>query len=83
MELPDLDFMEYQRAEHEAWLDVVDELRAAGVGDIEADGAHFRLHNAIVRWGEELAMMRRMDPDPDHGLTALEERRQAYEESKR
>lgn len=69
---------DHMAREHQAWLDVVGELRAVGVGDINAGGAHESLHNAIVKWGEELAQLRMHDPDPSHAERALTERREAY-----
>lgn len=75
---PILQHLALGRAEHAAWLDVVKELRERGVGDIERDGKDFPLHNAIVRWGEELAQLRLGDPDPAHAANALRERREAY-----
>lgn len=75
--MPDLDFkfMGQQAAEHQAWLDVVAELRARSVGAIEAGEKDNPLHNAIVRWGEELSELRRIDPDPTHAENSLHERR--------
>lgn len=64
-----------QQREHDAWLLVVDELRKRGVGDIERGGRDERLHDAIVRWGEELAQLRLADPNASHAETALAERR--------
>lgn len=63
--------------EHQAWLDVVAELRERGVGDIEVGGKDNQLHNAIVRWGEELAALR-SGHDPEMCAKALEEKRALY-----
>lgn len=70
--------MEFQHAEHAAWLLVVSELRRAGVGDINRGGQHERLHDVIVLWGEELAQLRLADPNPDHAVNALAERREKW-----
>lgn len=67
-------------SEHAAWLDVVKEMRAAGVGEIEPGEPNERLHDAVVRWGEELAELRRLDPDPTHAPNALNQRRDKYNE---
>lgn len=67
-----------QRIEHHAWRAVVSEMRLAGVGDVNAGGRHERLHDAIAAWGEELAQLRMMDPDPVHAEAALEQRRTKY-----
>jgi hypothetical protein len=74
-----LEHLPYQRAEHEAWLDVVAELRARGVGAINRGEPDERLHDSIVRWGEELAQLRLNDPDPVHAQRALDERREKWE----
>lgn len=74
-----LRFMATQATEHAAWGAVVGELHALGVGAIEAGGPHERLHDAITRWGEELAQLRLRDPDPGHAERALAERRQNWE----
>lgn len=63
--------------EHKAWLAVVEELRAAGAGEINAGQAHESLHSAVVRWGEELAELRRVG-DRDVAERALEEKRSNY-----
>lgn len=68
-------FRQVQSDEHEAWLIVVTELRTAGCADIERGGRNERLHDAITRWGEELAQLRLVDPDPSHATNALTERR--------
>jgi hypothetical protein len=68
----------YQANEHAAWLAVVQEMRQAGVGDINAGGKFERLHDAIVAWGEELAQLRIHDPEPVHADRALAERRAKY-----
>ena len=73
-----LHFMGQQSTEHQAWLALVSEMRRAGVGDINRGGEHERLHDAIVAWGEELAELRRQDPDPSHAERALSERREKY-----
>jgi hypothetical protein len=74
-----LEFLRYQTAEHTAWLEVVAELRAAGVGAINRGESHERLHDAIAAWGEELAQLRLHDSDPEHAERAHMERRQAYD----
>lgn len=74
----DLEKFHRQNEEHAAWLAVVEEMRAAGVGDIERGGRHERLHDAIVWWGEELAQLRLGDDDPIHAERALVERRRGY-----
>lgn len=61
--------------EYSAWQDVVSELRDRGVGAIEHGEKDFTLYTAIVRWGEELAELRRYDPDPSHAANALTEKR--------
>lgn len=71
----DLEFIQQQQVEHAAWQTVVDALRVAGVGDINAGGKHELLHDVIVAWGEELAALRLMDPNPEHARNALIERR--------
>lgn len=74
----DLEQFSRQAEEHAAWLAVVNELRLAGVGQINRDEEQERLHDAIVRWGEELAQLRLHDPDPAHAERALAERRALY-----
>lgn len=64
--------------EHKAWLVVVEELRARGAGEIERGEKDHRLHDAIVWWGEELAQLRIHDPNPEHALNALSEKREAW-----
>lgn len=71
-------FRGQQSVEHQAWLALVQEMRQAGVGDVNAGGEHERLHDAIAAWGEELAQLRMMDPDPAHAAEALERRRAKY-----
>lgn len=73
-----LALLPYQGAEHEAWLDVVRELGARSVGQINAGEPDERLHDAIVRWGEELAQLRLHDPQPEHAERALAERREKW-----
>lgn len=73
-----LAFLPYQEREHAAWLDVVAEFKAHGL-DMNAGGNAERLHDAIVRWGEELAQLRLHDPDPEHAEAALAERRERWE----
>lgn len=68
-----------QQDEHAAWLNVVEQLHAAGVGAINAGEPNEQLHDAIVRWGEELAQLRMQDPDPEHARMALDERRKKWE----
>lgn len=74
-----LGFLFYQRAEHDAWMDVMAEMTAAGVGDVNAGGKDERLAASIMRWGEELAQLRLNDPTPHHGDNALKERREQYD----
>lgn len=69
--------LEYQNREHQAWLDVGDEMKALDL-DMNEDGNAERLHAAIVRWGEELAQLRMNDPDPRHAESALRERRELF-----
>lgn len=76
-----LAFREFQANEHQAWLDVVRLLRDSGVGGINAGEPDERLHDAIVRWGEELAQLRLHDPEPAHAEVALRERRAKWEAS--
>jgi hypothetical protein len=64
--------------EHRAWLDVVKELRARGVGNINAGEKDEDLHDAIVKWGEELVQLRMMDPDGENAIKALGQRRKKY-----
>lgn len=71
--------IEQQQVEWEAWRAVMRELEARSVADVNAGGADERLHDAIVWWGEELAQLRRVDPDPLHGERALHERRAKWE----
>ena len=71
-----LEFLKQQHNEHQSWLSLVEELRAYGVGDINAGGMNETLHTAIVKWGEELAELRRLDPNPEHGQNALAEKRE-------
>lgn len=66
---------ERMRLEHEAWLDVGEEFRARG---LDMEGRDNGLHNAIVKWGEELAQLRIHDPDTAHAEKALAERRVLY-----
>jgi hypothetical protein len=72
-----LRFLEFQDREHAAWLDVGREFKALGL-DMNSGGNAERLHDAIVRWGEELAQLRLNDPDSMHAERALGERRAAY-----
>lgn len=67
-----------QTNEQEAWRAVVAELRAAGAGAIEQGEPNDRLHDAVVRWGEELAQLRLNDPNENHAKDALQQRRAAY-----
>lgn len=69
---------EAQHTEYQAWLALVQEMRQAGVGDINAGGKHERLHDAICAWGEELAQLRMADPDPSNAERALDKRRVKY-----
>jgi hypothetical protein len=73
-----MDHLEFLTNEHAAWLAIVSEMHAAGVGDINSGGRHERLHDAICAWGEELAQLRMNDPDPTHAERALAERREKY-----
>ncbi len=70
-----MEHLEQMTFEYEAWGDLVAELRERGVGDIEHGGKDFTLYTAIVQWGEELAELRRLDPDPNHAYDALVARR--------
>jgi hypothetical protein len=76
--MSELEHLGYMQAEHEAWLELVDELRRAGAGRINRGEPNERLHDAIVRWGEELAQLRIFDPEPAHAERALIERREAW-----
>lgn len=75
----DIQMHDAQAREHAAWLDVVEELRARGCGDINEGGEDESLHNSIVKWGEELANLRFIDPNDQHRLSALQEKRELYE----
>lgn len=77
--MSDLEQHPYMDAEYQAWNDVVTELRAAGVGAINAGGPNERLHDAITRWAEELVQLRLHDPEPEHADKALAERRERWE----
>lgn len=68
---------QYQQREHDAWLDVGMEFAALGLNMNEGGNA-VELHNAIVRWGEELAQLRLNDPEAQHAVDALARRRQLY-----
>jgi hypothetical protein len=70
---------EQQRIEYEQWLAVVRELRARGCGAINAGEVDERLHDAIVLWGEELAQLRMTDPNIEHAMDALQQRRDKWE----
>lgn len=74
-----IDFIEVMATEHQAWLDLLAELRKRDVGAINAGGKDERLHDAIVRWGEELAQLRLNDPKPEHAATALAQRREKWD----
>lgn len=63
--------------EHDAWLDLVDELRKRGVGDIEKGGKDYELWASIVKWGEELGLLRMFTP-MGVNQRALEEKRELY-----
>lgn len=65
----------FQAAEHEAWGEVVLELRDAGVGEINRGEPNERLHDFIVWWAEELAQLRLHDLHPEHAKRGLLERR--------
>lgn len=83
MTLDPLSFMRYQQVEHEAWLDVVKEMRIDDVASINKGEPNEALHDAITRWAEELVQLRLHDPDPRHAAVALIERREAYEKTTR
>jgi hypothetical protein len=70
-----MEHIDQMSREHRAWIAIVEELRERGVGEIERDEADYTLYTAIVQWGEELAELRRLDPDQTHGVLALRERR--------
>lgn len=70
--------MEQMAREHAAWLDVVKELRTRGAGDINQGEKDEPLHNAIVKWGEELATLRSTH-DETMRSRALAEKRALYE----
>jgi hypothetical protein len=60
--------------EYDAWLEVVrecDRLRLCLSPGANAG----RLHDLIVRWGEELAQLRMADPEPEHAEHGLESAR--------
>lgn len=71
----DPEFHAQQSNEYDAWLELMEELKAAGVGDLNAGEPHQPIWRAIVKWGEELAELRRLDPNPQHGQNALAEKR--------
>lgn len=74
-----LDHLQYQQREFVAWRAVIGEMEdVISDLDVERDGPHARLFNAITRWGEELAQLRLNDPNPAHAAQALRERREAY-----
>ena len=73
-----LEFMRQQKVEHAAWLAVVEELRARDAGALNAGEKDEGLHDAIVRWGEELVQLRMADPVITHAMDALDERRVKY-----
>jgi hypothetical protein len=75
----ELVMIEQQAIEHEAWLEVVAQLRERGVGAINAGEPDERLHDAIVLWGEELAQLRLVDPNDTHAVRALAERRTKWQ----
>lgn len=77
--VPPFPHMERQTVEHAAWLDVVIELRERSVGRIEPGESDHALCNAITRWGEELAQLRMLDPNPQHAHNALKEARERYQ----
>ncbi len=72
------EFLAQQEREWQAWRDACAELKALG-HDFNAGEDGEQLHNALVKWGEELAELRRLDPDPTHRVNALNERREAYQ----
>lgn len=71
----DPEFHAQQSNEYEAWLDLTAVLKAAGVGELNAGDKDEPIWRAIVKWGEELAELRRLDPNPQHGQNALAEKR--------
>lgn len=71
-------FITLQHTEHEAWGAVMSELRKRGVDGINKGGKDESLHDAITAWAEELAQLRIHDPNPEHAITALRERRAKY-----
>lgn len=71
-------FREALQTEFQAWQALVQEMRSAGVGDINAGGKHERLHDAIRAWAEELAQLRIHDPEPARPGTELYARRHKY-----
>jgi len=73
-----LKHLELQGREHAAWLDVGAECERLGL-DMNAGGNAEQLHNAIVKWGEELVQLRLGDPEKEHAERALSDRRAAYE----
>jgi hypothetical protein len=61
--------------EYDAWLEVVRECDRLKL--CLSPGANAgRLHDAIVRWGEELAQLRMADPEPKHAEHGLLSARQ-------
>lgn len=68
-------FNDQQSNEYDTWLELVEVLREHGVGDINKGEKHEPIWRAIVKWGEELAELRRLDPNPAHGQNALAEKR--------
>ena len=68
-------FHDQQYKEYTAWLLLMKELKDAGVGDINTGEKHEPIWRAIVKWGEELAELRRLDPNPERGQKALAEKR--------
>lgn len=71
----DPDFHYQQGKEYDAWLELVEELKKAGVGNLNHGEENEPIWKAIVKWGEELAELRRLDPNPEHGQNALAEKR--------
>lgn len=64
--------------EWETWRTFCEVLKKFGVGDINTDEPHEEIALAAMRWGEELAELRRLDPDPTHAANALVEKREGW-----
>jgi hypothetical protein len=70
-----LAFRDQQDREYDTWLELMKVLREHGVGELNRGEKHEPIWRAIVKWGEELAELRRIDPQPEHGQNALAEKR--------